>query len=140
MTNFISFYNDCMLSTSFFRFTKLLKDFIKFFRKHLGMHPFLVAVGDVKKENYWNLFTVSSKSNRSVPSRHLFVQSQQQNPQHNMWNLFKVNNEETKTTSFDIYLVFSLLTLNRSHTLFCWFYCWFWTSECRLRNSNVARS
>ena len=52
VTNFISFYNDCMLSTSFFRFTKLLKDFIKFFRKHLGMHPFLVAVGDVKKENY----------------------------------------------------------------------------------------
>ena len=41
--------------------------------------------------------------------------------QNNVWDMFKVNNKDTR-----------LLTLNRFHTLFWWFYCWSWTSKCRL--------
>ena len=45
-------------------------------------------------------------------------------------NLFKVNNKNSRTTS--------LLTLNRSHTLFWCFYCWIWTGICGL-NDKVSK-
>ena len=44
-----------------------------------------------------------------------------------MSNLFKINNEVT-----DVALVSLLITLNRFYTLFWCFYCWLWTSKCRL--------
>ena len=49
-----------------------------------------------------------------------------------MWNLFRVNNKDTRTMSIDVVLMFSLLTLNRFHTLIWCFRCWLWTSKCRL--------
>ena len=61
---------------------------------------------------------------------HLFVQNQQWKQQNNVWSPFKVNNRHTRTIL--VVLVSLLVTLNIFHTLFCCFYCWFWTSKCRL--------
>ena len=38
-------------------------------------------------------------------------------------NIFKVNNKHGVN---DVVLVFLLLTLNKFHTFFWWFYCWLW--------------
>ena len=37
--------------------------------------------------------------------------------------IYKVNNKDTRTTSFDVFLVSFMLTLNRFYTLFWCFYC-----------------
>ena len=37
----------------------------------------------------------------------------------------------------DVILMSLLLTLNRFHTLLCCFYCWLWTSKCRLGKSKL---
>ena len=42
-------------------------------------------------------------------------------------NKLKVNNKDTRTASFDVVLISSLLTLSILHTLLWFLYCWLWT-------------
>ena len=58
-----------------------------------------------------------------------------QKHQNNMWNLFKANNKQNRTKSLTL-----LLTLNRFHTFFWCFCCWFWTSKCRLGLAKFAKT
>ena len=51
------------------------------------------------------------------------------NNKNNVWNLFKLNN---KDMAIGVVLVSLFLTLNGFHTLSWYFYCWLWTSKCRL--------
>ena len=44
--------------------------------------------------------------------------------------MYKVNNKDTRTTSFDAFLVSFMLTLNKFYTLFYCFYCWLWACKC----------
>ena len=62
--------------------------------------------------------------------RYLLFQRQQWKHQKNVWNLFKVNKNDVN----DALLASLLLTLNRFHTLRCYFHCWLWTSKCQLGN------
>ena len=69
-----------------------------------------------------------------VPDWHLLVLSQQWKHQKNVWNLFKFNNKRHLNDVIDAILVDLLFILNRFHTLFWCFHCWFWTSKCRLQS------
>ena len=62
-----------------------------------------------------------------LSSRPLNVQGQQSKQQNKVLNLFKANKEDFRTT---VVLVSLLLVLNRFHTLFRCYYCWFRTSKC----------
>ena len=75
-----------------------------------------------------NIVSVSNRELRQehFTSRHLHVQSQQWKHLQNAWNPLKDNNENTRTTSIDVFMALLLLTLNRFCILLSYFYCFLW--------------
>ena len=86
------------------------------------------------KAFYW----LHIKTCISLHSRHLFFQSQHLKQQKCVKFVQSLRKGYQNKVNHVI-LVYILLTLNRIHTLFWCFLCWFWTSKCRLgSNSETA--
>ena len=112
----------------------ILKSMIKLIEKHLWRSFFSKTTGNssktlLKMNFFTNIFQGFQTKNlatlqNSYFSKHLFLRGSAQlaftcsNPIELTSAMYKVNNKDTRTTSFDVFLVSFVLSLNRFDTLF----------------------